>query len=269
MPDLGRWGAVDPKAEKYFDHSPYHYVKNDPIKFIDPNGMENSLYLYGAEGADRRQLRKIKRSLNRNFRDQGLDTRARIVKEIPKAEQLDESDAFVFIGSQKQVEDFNNSNQEGGESGFGHIPSKYVEESIGEVAAQPNNNEGVDIKGNIILISTDRAESTRTGDNSSFYYPTSQTDMVAGLIWHGSGHTAGLSHSDVVNDISGKLGTVNASQGMYGYGDDRRYSFMGTTRSKNEKFMLNFNYYMSRMTPEQRKIYLSKYSGRSRNTLGK
>jgi len=38
MPDLGRWGVVDPLAEKYFNDSPYVYTANDPINLIDPNG---------------------------------------------------------------------------------------------------------------------------------------------------------------------------------------------------------------------------------------
>jgi RHS repeat-associated protein len=38
-PAMGRFMTIDPLAEKYYSISPYAYCLNNPVKFVDPDGM--------------------------------------------------------------------------------------------------------------------------------------------------------------------------------------------------------------------------------------
>ena len=51
-PALGRWMNVDPLAEKYLSISPYSFTANNPVFFIDPDGMR----IINGETARRRRL---------------------------------------------------------------------------------------------------------------------------------------------------------------------------------------------------------------------
>ncbi|MEX2345025.1 MAG: Ser-Thr-rich GPI-anchored membrane family protein [Balneolaceae bacterium] len=48
-PALGKWLGVDPLADEYPEWSPYNYTLNNPIIFVDPNGMFVDYYGFDTE----------------------------------------------------------------------------------------------------------------------------------------------------------------------------------------------------------------------------
>lgn len=64
MSEIGRWSVIDPLFEKYSGWSPYTYTFNNPVLFLDPNGMEG-IVISGQPGDHKNKIHFLINGLDR------------------------------------------------------------------------------------------------------------------------------------------------------------------------------------------------------------
>ena len=139
-PAIARWNAVDPLAEEYPSLSPFVYTNNNPIKYIDPNGM------YFTKRSQR-YLNQLYKEMNRNIKS--------FNRRIANAEDKGKTDKVDKLTAQR--DQLLNSYQD-------------IHQEIGELA---RSDQGYDI-----FVSSKYSDSSTDRGGASFNFATGVFEIV-------------------------------------------------------------------------------------------
>jgi RHS repeat-associated protein len=230
---LGRWWSVDLMLGKYMEWSPYNYAKDNPVIFIDPNGMftswnpgmqemidgskkvqergignmqnGNTIYVLGLNGADKSVIKGLKSILEKFINAANLTTNVVMVGDSKKFDitKIKTTDAVAVVGGNKK---------EAANFILGNLDKGYLSEEFktglkDKFLKTPSfdnpelSDRGPQNWGYVIATSTMNEEIfkypngvTVTGSVTGTYSFLNMTDAVSLCILHGMGHNSGIQH---------------------------------------------------------------------------
>lgn len=240
---VSRWWAPDPVMQPH--QSPYLFVANNPIIYVDQNGEDNTIYLValksGKSHFSTQDIQSIADKANKIYEDMGLNTRVVVFESNDPFDpaHLDPSDSYALIGSVSEL----------GEAVKGDSFSQKIKDAAANIGSNADESAN-DGKG--ILIST-------TG-NSRFAKTTGESEesTAAFLIVHGGGHNIGFNHTSA---------DVNPHQKLKKEGDPNFTSENSIIMATGDKIEASTSGIGGVVPPIQGTSKLSDYTGKNRNSI--
>lgn len=105
MADIGRWGVVDPLAEKNRRFTPYNYAVNNPIMFIDPDGRNADVWELNSDNGNLTKIEEndkvdelyiVDNKGNRKTDSAGNQVKFRMERDEQIEERITSSDSVIY-----------------------------------------------------------------------------------------------------------------------------------------------------------------------------
>jgi RHS repeat-associated protein len=241
-PRLGRWMSTDPIIQSH--ESPYSFVANNPVIYIDVEGENNVIYLVALSSVkselSKTDLQGIADVANAHYRDLGLETRVVVFESSDPFDpsHLDLNDSYVLMGTVSEITD------KVAENSFDDEIRQAKDRLIADDETNPERSATTKNKFEKgILIASDRL------GNFTAKSASNQTSAAAFLIVHGSVHNTGFNVHGAEplqfdgGTVLGKLGEPGqmSDEGRF-VAPDPKYNSLGDfiKASENKKTISKF-----------------------------